>query len=342
LKALQLTSPELVSTLSDVPQVTGLSIALSDDQLERLQTVEQITSLELHRPPPRQVNGSNGYEEVELLTASGLRQLDKFPHLKVLSLNLPCVDKQPRTVFPALNELEELHVRFKESSPYDPKGSGVLEQLDKLQSLRSLTLGGSTIKGPTLHALSIATGLESLTLDGPLEPSESPVFSGLTTLKRLDLSVGNSVSQKLVDSIGTLQGLESLKLSGGSIEPLHLEPLKSLASLRHLDLSIRKASMEEMHSPPIVYLPLGISPLKHLTSLETINLTFIEIDAQELMELRSLTKLRQAKFGKAINPHAALKELSEAIPEARLEIYFPINGTVSSAHLKGGRRLNLQ
>lgn len=342
LKALQLDSPELVSTLSDVPQVTGLSIALSDDQLERLKAVEQITSLELHRPAPKKVNGDNGYEEIELLTASGLRHLDKFPNVKVLSLNLPSADRQPRTTLPALSKLQELQVHFKESSPYDPIGSGVLEHLDTLPSLSSLTLGGSTITGPTLEALSLATGLESLTLDGPLELPESPVFSGLTKLKRLDLSVGNSVSQKLVDSIGTLQGLESLKLSGGSIDSLHLEPLKSLASLRHLDLSIRKASINEMHPPPIVYSHLGISPLKHLTTLETINLTFIEIDSQELMELRSLTKLRQAEFGKAINPHAALKELSQAIPKARLAIYYPINGTVSSAHFKGGRKLDLR
>ena len=339
LQALKLNpgSSEHALSLSELPQVTGLSASLTDDLLERLPRLEQITKLELVRPTPKTVFRNDRPETEDVLSTAGLQQLAKFPHVKDLTIPAPVNPvAQPRFSLPELTELTTLSIHCEERT-------AALDHLGNLPSLRSLHLQSRTITGPALEAVNAAVALESLTISGAsVELPETPIFTRLTTLKQLNLQVGRGITQRLLESLGALRGLESLKLQGQTTEPLDLSAFQGLTALRHLEIAISQAPEDDHFQRPVVYTHLSLAPLKALTALETLTLTSITTDAQELSELRTLTRLKRAHLGKATDPHQTLCQLSTAIPAARLSIYYPTKDSVRTAIFKGGLPLKIR
>jgi len=242
-------------------------------------------------------------------------------------------------------------------SLWDQAEMGGLKKLKRLDLLAGLTalrklvidfdaLGESGLAGPA--------SLEELILWGGRKNGRLPPLSGLSSLKKLDLSrrVFKSLaplaaltaleeldlSHNKIQDLGPLAGLASLKrldLSGNGISDLG--PLATLPALKRLDLSVNEIS--------------DLGPLAGLASLEDLELDDNRIsDLGPLGALSGLKKLslsgNQVRDLGPLAGLAALKELNlrdnrlrDLAPLAGLkslkELYVSDNGITGLAPLAG-------
>ena len=133
------------------------------------------------------------------------------------------------------------------------KAAGDSLMSDELWSIEELELPAEVT---TLNDLTRFAGLQSLTIHDAASGLDLSVIGQLTTLRKLDLA-GCTMSQSLLEQIGTLPDLTELTLSGCAIDSIN--PLVGLTKLEKLDLSNNAIS--------------DIMPLSSMTELRELHLT---------------------------------------------------------------------
>ena len=133
------------------------------------------------------------------------------------------------------------------------KAAGDSLMSDELWSIEELELPAEVT---TLNDLTRFAGLQSLTIHDAASGLDLSLIGQLTTLRKLDLA-GCTMSQSLLEQIGTLPDLTELTLSGCAIDSIN--PLVGLTKLEKLDLSNNAIS--------------DIMPLSSMTELRELHLT---------------------------------------------------------------------
>jgi len=201
-------------------------------------------------------------------------------------------------------------------SLWDQAEMGGLKKLKRLDILAGLTalrklvidfeaLGASRLAGPP--------SLEELILWGGPKSGRLPPLSGLSSLKKLDLS---RRGLKSLAPLAALTALEELDLSHNKIQDLG--PLAGLAALKRLDLSGNEIS--------------GLEPLAGLAALEGLELDDNRIS--DLGPLGALSGLKRLSLGgnqvRDLAPLAGLAALKELhLGDNRLRNLAPLAGLKS-------------
>jgi hypothetical protein len=163
------------------------------------------------------------------ISDAGLRNLDRFSALKVLSV--PDTELTDAAV-PYLESLRQL-------SFLDLKGTrctdgGLVRLLSKLQDLQALDLRRMGLTGAVLPY--ITAGLKSLYLgDNPIGDAALEPLARLENLTVLDLA-NTDITDEGLKVVGGVRGLKLLNLAGTRIGDTGLEHLLGLENLEALDL----------------------------------------------------------------------------------------------------------
>lgn len=164
--------------------------------------------------------------------------------------------------------------------------------LQKLKSLRQLSIARTPLRKPDIVALKQLSALESLRLAHMAKPNPLVLMqcaSSLPQLKKLTLS-WNTWSREIRDTdiqiLTALTGLQELDLSGRSVVPFSLlEPLTQLSELRALRL--RRCTELDEETGPI---------LKAMSALRELDLTHNNITDDDIVPLLRAPQLTYIKL----------------------------------------------
>jgi hypothetical protein len=238
---------------------------------------------------------------------------DYFSTVKMVFLFGPADAVMPQVG--RLDQLEELDFMpgRKDRTTLGPTDVGMVHLRD-LTRLRHLKLGvnfagghiGSKITGAGLAAIAGCTRLWFLQLQGiPLADADLAALRGMTELRILDIDSPKVTAAGLAHLRGMNQ-LQHLNLSFTGVESL--EPLRSLASLSHLQI-VRS---------PIGDGGLAPASVPGFPELNSLNLSGTRVTDDGLKYLRDLPKLKGVMLAGTAVTDSGIAEFQKDRPNIRL------------------------
>jgi hypothetical protein len=177
-----------------------------------------------------------------VLTASVLRHLDAFPHLKRLNLREASVDDSGLEGLEGLTSLEELLLSNIEIS------DAGLKHLENLSRLRRLDLADTNVTDADLASIGHLRKLEVLDLCSTDVHSKGlKELAPLQELKWLDLRTGDIHDDEFAE-LATLTKLRFLFVSGEDLTAAGIAPLKRLKDLRVLRVDLTDPEVDKLRS----------------------------------------------------------------------------------------------
>jgi Leucine-rich repeat (LRR) protein len=196
--------------------------------------------------------------------------------------------------------------------------------LNRLEELKHLELGSGKITDAGLAALGDLRKLEFvwLTLDKISDTGVIALLNGRIALKTLIF--GNfRMTHAVLEPIGRLENLESLKFLGAPVGGTGLAPLKSLKNLTELYLDYSQVADD------------GLKDIAHLTSLQKLDLRDTLITDEGLLHLKSLNRLKKLWVTDVNVSQAGCAQLQKLLPGTFIS--FADSTTPRSSKLKQAR-----
>jgi hypothetical protein len=285
---------------------------------------------------------STGTMDVSL-SGTVLRQIQKFPRLKRLSLDVDAcpaseilaanfpdtleelsldgesLDDTLLAKFCKLPNLQQLHISLDvwsfSSGGLNRPTIGItdsgLQHLSGLAKLRELSIQHSQIDGSGFQHLSELANLETLDISyNKIAEENLKHLQRLRSLKRLNLNF-NDVDDAGMAHVAQLSNLESLSLQGAEATSKGYLHLKKLKRLKSLEMWFKGLDTPD---PDLVAAIAALEQLQHL-----------EVWAMEMDDVwpqfRSLKQLKTLRFGPSSINSAGIKTLKDALPNCDIRQY---------------------
>ena len=223
------------------------------------------------------------------------------------------------------------------------EGAKSLAQLDKLPALQYVRIWDVTyihddkeqfrpIQGSDLAVLERLPRLHSLSFC-KINDSEISCVAKLKHLKHLHLQYADDITDKGMEAIGNMVGLESLCINGAEITDVGLMHLRNLKKLEYLDLNLHSLQISDAgmvhigNMPALRHLCLadtqitdaGLSNLQSLTNLDELDLSANAITDAGLQYLKRLKKLKTLDLGGTQVTPDGIRELQKSLPNTKIE-----------------------
>jgi Leucine-rich repeat (LRR) protein len=187
-----------------------------------------------------------------------------------------------------------------------PATSGELQNLEQLQKLTTLSVGGRCLDDQLVASIARLPALERLLLRSNAISDEGIRSLGaLSALKRLIIDYSHGFRGTGFGGPAAFPHLETLSLKGSAIDDDGLAAIASLPALRELQLNGTSLTSS------------AISPLQGLRSLRSLHLARVPLDDRAVDVLGKMTWLSELRPGHGLSPEAR-ERLAASLPDCQI------------------------